>query len=1187
MAMKISNFGPKSVSKPGSAPRLNQAQSAMTRGPERLRSAGSMKGQARVGKGVGLGSDLNHSRRYISRMSNNAAGVNGNSWTIVSVPYLYFSPATVDGMYQTVTMVEGVKKTSRFGWQGGSYTGLAGTFRRLVVNNPSEYSVWDASGKQWVFYGPGTVLQLRGKLKRWVEPTGRATVATYNVQNRLVSIEQSDPGSSDKAGLYYNIVESGPQQGRLLSVEKRQFVGGVVKPIMRANFEYYNGSEPHGNANDLKTSSVQVFNSQNQNWDKTKTTYYRYYTSDSSVGFKHGLKAEVGPTAYKRMVAAGTPPETASETSISTYATKQFKYDTQRRISESKLNGGALNNTFEQTMSDEAPGRNWWRKNLRTRSDGSQITTYSNKINQTVLRILKKGSAQWVDYYEYNSASKQTLHAAPDAIASVTEPSGPSSNFTVTLRTNAGLIETQTYYPSSGGGAGSAPNRPWFNSVQQGTAGTPVKLRESEYVTRTAGTETIYKVSKETVYRNSASGGSSPSTTQFSYEWESGTLRMIQRTTMLPIVPLGENGTGVQYQRVERFDSFGNVEWLKDETGVLTYQTFDSVTGALRQRIVDVDTIRMEPSVIPPGWVTPAGAGLHMVYDFQADSQGRNILALGPPHQALINGSSQEVRSAGYTVFLDSRHQIHKAQGYLVQEAARTLGTVSIQQFDANGRLTDEVSASHHGADRIDASDTYPQSKWTRWQKSFFNDKSQITKQWGYFNIPASDREIDQNPVEGFKNVNYVESQFGFDELDRPNRVVAPGETITRTVYDTRDLVVSTWIGTNDAGATDSDPSGGGSDPANNMVAVVFNEYDNGQPGGAGNLTKETRPADADPVHDRVENFVYDFRRRRIQSSVNDGVRLLLSTAVYDNVDNPVEDTSYHTSVSNSNRTFHMTRAYDSLNRRYRTSNFGVDPGTGALGNALVEDRWFDALGNVIKVVPMGTQLYTKTQFDSVNRIAASYLAYPSSGGLSGNSNSVANDIVLEQTTYSYDQANSLVQTSMSQRFEDATGNGPLQGPSGAQPRARISYGANWYDPIARLRASANYGTNGGAACTRPEAPPQSSDLILVSRTDYADSGEANQSVAPDGTVTRWVSDRLGRRIKLIENFKEGVGESDTGANRTTEYHYTPDSLLEKLVLRNISTGDQVTRWEYGTTLENSGVARNDLVRRKVFPESA
>ncbi len=138
--------------------------------------------------------------------------------------------------------------------------------------------------------------------------------------------------------------------------------------------------------------------------------------------------------------------------------------------------------------------------------------------------------------------------------------------------------------------------------------------------------------------------------------------------------------------------------------------------------------------------------------------------------------------------------------------------------------------------------------------------------------------------------------------------------------------------------------------------------------------------------------------------------------------------------------------------------------------------------------------------------------------------------------------------------------------------------------------ASADYGTNGGADFTRPALIPEASDTVLGTRTVYAGDGEANQIIAPDDTRTRWENDRLGRRIKLIENapdvgsFARTSSGSVSDGSRITEYTYAPDGGLSRLIVSNPDTGDQVTEWRYGTTLEADGVARNDLLKAKLYP---
>ena len=56
-------------------------------------------------------------------------------------------------------------------------------------------------------------------------------------------------------------------------------------------------------------------------------------------------------------------------------------------------------------------------------------------------------------------------------------------------------------------------------------------------------------------------------------------------------------------------------------------------------------------------------------------------------------------------------------------------------------------------------------------------------------------------------------------------------------------------------------------------------------------------------------------------------------------------------------------------------------------------------------------------------------------------------------------------------------------------------------------------------------------------------------------------------------------------SSRETRFRYDVEGRLVEMVARNGGTGDQVTRWEYGTTLLESGVARNDLLRAKIYPD--
>ncbi|WP_075088780.1 RHS repeat domain-containing protein [Verrucomicrobium spinosum] len=141
---------------------------------------------------------------------------------------------------------------------------------------------------------------------------------------------------------------------------------------------------------------------------------------------------------------------------------------------------------------------------------------------------------------------------------------------------------------------------------------------------------------------------------------------------------------------------------------------------------------------------------------------------------------------------------------------------------------------------------------------------------------------------------------------------------------------------------------------------------------------------------------------------------------------------------------------------------------------------------------------------------------------------------------------------------------------------------ANWPDVIGRERVVANYGTNGGAVLNRPEVAPERSETLLVTTTLYKDTGESNRVIDPMGHETRWDNDNAGRRVRVIKNYVPGCPEQ----SQTSEYAWHASGQLERLTLLNEVTGNQVTRWIYGTTLADSDLASNNLLRAKIYPES-
>ena len=199
----------------------------------------------------------------------------------------------------------------------------------------------------------------------------------------------------------------------------------------------------------------------------------------------------------------------------------------------------------------------------------------------------------------------------------------------------------------------------------------------------------------------------------------------------------------------------------------------------------------------------------------------------------------------------------------------------------------------------------------------------------------------------------------------------------------------------------------------------------------------------------------------------------------------------------------------------------------------------------------------------------------------------VAGDTILQQNETVYDASGNAIQTTQRERYHNASGTGELTSPSGAQPKARVTHTASWQDALGRGIAMADFGTNGGSAPTRSSTVPSRSDSVLVTETEYNQAGEMFRRIDPSGKEDRSEFDNAGRATKQIENYVDGnpaTGASDEDITVQTTYH--ADGGVATLTAKNSDTGDQLTRYLYGTTLSDSSIARSDLLRAEIYPDS-
>lgn len=1088
--------------------------------------------------GGGNGIPWGHARSYGNLMSRNDRGVNGNSWLVPDLDYV--TPAGSGRALRCVVFTP--KRSFWFAPSpGGGHAPMFGSHVALSVTGTGEVAFFDEESgmtrRYASLYHP--VAAARGALLSITTAGGATMTITRDSAWRITRAQTS----GDVPTAYDYTYTSG---GRLASVV--QSIGGV--PVRRADYTYHQGDTAWGLAGDLSTATVSEW--QDGAWVLLRRSAYRYYVNFAGGGFPHGLRTVLSAAGWDRMVAAGLDPLTAALSDVEAYARSVFTYDSQRRVTSEKVRGGRGTYLIAYQPSGFAPGPNSWAmRTTVTNPDGSVDTVYTNHAKQVLLRVTSAGAAPGAASSMRATTLDDQFHvllsATPTAVASVSE----STPQPFVLAADQGLVTERTWYGPADGEKAGHPKAEYVRRGISSTNGTRTLVRERDYLVRTTAAGTMTFVSSATEYPVAGSGGL---TTTTSYAFFSGALQPSMVTVTKPSVPSSQNGDGAAPVTRQAFDIQGRSTWSMDALGVIGLSEYDPVTGALVRQVADVDTAVVPGA--PAGWSTLPSNGRNLVTDIANDLLGRPVLQLMPLSAALVDGEKRLVRRARLTERLAAAKETRVWDGYAEGEGAALVFTplapVSATTFDAAGAQLRVVTARLPEAGTSYGPGPIPQDRWLRCVDNSVDRHDQLVWTRTYHRVPQSG--------DGLNGPDFSQQDFGYDAAGRRIWSRSGGGTIQRRSLDYRGLVVQEQVGTGLPDGTS----------ANLVVTVAYAHDANGL------VTSETRPVDTSQA-DRVTAFSYDWRDRRVSTTSGDGS---VSSVAYDNLDRPIR-TERHQNLGGT-LLYRSDAAYDNLGRTYRTTLWSVSGG--AASDPVSADTWFDALGRQVKARALGEKSWSRTQYDSLGRVVANYLGYPADGNLTGAPGSVLGDVVAEQTLQVYRDDGALRRSTSFQRLPASMGNGPLGWPSGTGPAARASITGAWSDALGRQVAVASYGTNGGEDLILPSDVPARSDTVLVTSFTRDAAGDVVASIDPSGVVTRVELDALSRPVRRIEAWTGGAPSG--GSDRTVEMAYNLDGNMTLHVLKNAVTGDQVYRWVYGTTLEDSGVASSLLLREHVTPDS-
>jgi len=887
--------------------------------------------------------------------------------------------------------------------QDGSYTARYGAKQTLVHDATNDlYVLTNTDGTRYEFHDAEQTVYPRYSLYRIVSPDGGTTVITdwwdteqgidANIIGRMKTVEyKTTPNGQacQKRDFTYSVdyTYSGSEitdcRVRVETVTLSEYDGSNWDNVRKMTFDYYGDSESYGSSGDLKTIVTQQWNATTEQWTGDDTYYYRYYTGEydsaTNPGYAHAVKRVLLPNTFAKLTADQGNPFTVSEAVIANYTCTYFEYDADRRVAKKTVFGETNQSTFVNTLSTNADGYNTWkRKSVETRLDGTTTTTYTNYIEQTLLTDLYDDASgtHTLSYNRYDADGRLILTADSSAFTlsggKYYDDSLPDlvdyASDSPYLSNTAGLFNITTYYASTTPGidedtAGGVKGYAYQSAVacgetaarlSVGSVGGPILVSSQNYFARTVGDDMIYPTASYTTYSNE--DGSGVAVTEYAYTWYANSFQIQEQTTTLPVVSEAQNGSGAAATTKQYFDSSGNLRWTLNELGRATYYEYSSLTGRLVKTIDDIDDATADglSLTIPGGWTLPASGGVNAVTEYEYDAFGRVTQTLGPVHTADVSGTPTSVRTATWTVYLDAVHETRTAQGYALAASPYTetiAGPISIQKTDRDGRTTEQIQAAYAGTVANLVSATIAQSDYTAWT-TYQYSKTRMISMRTYDNIPSTGV--------GTAGVNYDETAYGYETFGvstrkgRQNRTVSPDGTITRVVLDARGNVIETWLGTNDTGATDADPTGG-SAAGNNMVKVSSATFD-----ADGNVATSTDALNVST------HYTYDFRNRLTETCQNydDGTyssgtpdQDITTCYTYDNRGHRLTVTD----VLNNMTSY----AFDSLGRQYRVTQPDPD-GQGALESP-VTNYFYDDVGNLLSLVdPVGNA--TSWVYDGLRR---------------------------------------------------------------------------------------------------------------------------------------------------------------------------------------------------------------------------
>ncbi|WP_339910566.1 RHS repeat-associated core domain-containing protein [Symmachiella dynata] len=677
--------------------------------------------------------------------------------------------------------------------------------------------------------------------------------------------------------------------------------------------------------------------------------------------------------------------------------------------------------------------------------------------------------------------------------------------------------------------------------------------------------------------------------------WDTDDSEVKTKTTTLPVISTGQNGSGVATTTVEYYGDLGQLRWTQDGEGYINYYSYNPVTGGQAYVAVDVDPASPGSDVtsgssgnwrswdVDNGNATankPTRGGslptaLNLVTKTYYDDQGRQI-------RTVDNGGAEH-----YTAYPDLR-TIH----FPYWTGSTTLMPIQVRQFNEAGQLTQSffvkagyTSITTSSGAPVEFSGTDPgQSDYVSWTRNnYASDTGRLESVDRYHDIPTSG--------DGTLSTNYYRTITQYDPMGRVEytiQVVSGSsatdrkEQVTQNAYDIRDRVIEIKMGVSGDSASNSHSMTDDYDTYPTLRTISKTEYDDGGVGD-GYLTKIRRYFGTGSDDFTGGNYFYTYRGHwrgvepfygsgGSETSVSPSTVLdanwlgqVISAAAYDTdvTWSTVLTGDGYSDYASSNSTNRRTLAktyYDDLNRLYRFRHYEIDATEGTGSDYAQIDYYYDRSSRRVGVQPAHAAA-TETAYDGAGRAYQTRTVIDlestkySSGAFQYRAPvpkqvlslmSGGDDLLLTLDHSIYESNNVIERHTFEDNHDDAVSVTRGIDLTNNDDYVRRSV-YSWYGDADRVEVTADYGsgdTTAGAGTwkyaavpSRPgTAPAASSGTKLVTLYGYnSDSGRLETVTDPAVIVTKSFYDDLGRTNYVVENYDNFNASTEANTGDSTD----------------------------------------------------